>query len=680
MQYTTNYNLPKAELTDAPPDITFVGEGFDLVDEALKEHDDSFAWHADRKNELQESINVLAEQIATKTWTPFCVNSGALDSNGKPALMGFANDVSLSTELAFVQPVLTSNGTMGGTAFAVTANENASGVYNLFGSSATGWTNNQAPTESAPAEITIYNPNALKLTSIDIQNGTYSDNVWSKMTLYGSNTNGSWTTISTHNNNIRTTNTWVSLGVNPNAYYKYYKISFTSNTANTNISIQKINLTGTYISTHTGGRVTFTGTVIATTAQGENFTANEIKDLDLSSVTASKVYIYLGRNGAPTYTAGVLHVSATTPTEFAAGDVWFKTLEPLAAYQYINSAWSEINLAPVGEVTMDGAGKITAVTTYPYNQNGYTVNVGTQATASTFGLVRTAGAEDETDCQCNDAAVTPENLYKLANYRLANTAYEVGDVVACPYHAELQLKCTTAGTTSAAALDTANVQAGNTITDGDAKWKVVQTNFEVVPIASGGTGATTAANARQNLGLGITAIPANSDLDDYTTVGKYSCWTTQDAQSLANNPMSDLTTGIVLEVISGNSNSNSLQIVYGTLVRGMYIRRCTNGSWNTWKNINNGIQSGYLANSGYVIFENSLVFAWKRATISDSGTLVSKPTSFTTYVAVAGQIQTMGADDLVASWATDKTTTTTDTFTGSKSEDNVVIFWVGYKS
>lgn len=473
MQYTTNYNLPKAELIDAPPDITFVGEGFDLVDEALKEHDDSFAWHADRKNELQESINVLAEQIATKTWTPFCVNSGALDSNGKPALMGFANDVSLSTELAFVQPVLTSNGTMGGTAFAVTANENASGVYNLFGSSATGWTNNQAPTESAPAEITIYNPNALKLTGIDIQNGAYSDNVWTEMTLYGSNTNGSWTTISTHNNNIRTTNTWGSLGVNPNAYYKYYKISFTSNAANTNISIQKIRLTGTYVSTHTGGRVTFTGTVIATTAQGENFTANEIKDLDLSSVTASKVYIYLGRNGAPTYTAGVLHVSATTPTEFAAGDVWFKTLEPLATYQYLNSAWNEINLAPVGEVDMDGTGKITAVTTYPYNQNGYTVNTGTQATTTTFGLVRTAGAEDETDCQCDDAAVTPENLYKLANFRLANTAYAVGDVVACPYHVEFLLKCTTAGTTSAEALDTANVQAGDMLTDGGVVWTVI---------------------------------------------------------------------------------------------------------------------------------------------------------------------------------------------------------------
>lgn len=473
MQYTTNYNLPKAEMTDAPPDITFVGEGFDIVDEALKEHDDSFVWHADRKNELQESINALAEQLATKTWTPFCVNSGILDSNGKPALMSYANDVSTSTELAFVQPILTANGTMGGTAFAVTANQSTASAYAPFSTGTGGITSVGEPTAAAPFEITIYNPVAVKLSDISMQNPASSNNVWSSVILYGSNSNGAWTEISRHNNGLRTANQWGSIGVNPNAYYKYYKLSFTSNTANAVINIQKINLSGTYISTHTGGRVTFTGTVIATTAQGENFTADEIKNLDLSSVTANKVYIYLGRNGAPTYTAGALHISPTTPTEFAAGDVWFKTLEPLAAYQYLNSAWSEINLAPVGEVTMDGAGKITAVTTYPYNQNGYTVNVGTQATASTFGLVRTAGAEDETDCQCDDAAVTPENLYKLANYRLANTAYAVGDVVACPYHVEFLLKCTTAGTTSAGALNTTEATAGQVLADGGAQWTVI---------------------------------------------------------------------------------------------------------------------------------------------------------------------------------------------------------------
>ena len=474
MKYTTNYNLPKAELTDAPPDISFVGDGFDKVDEALTGHDDLFVWQADRNNEFQEGINALAQQIAKKTWAPFCINSGALDSNGAPALLSYANDVSTSTELAFVQPVLTSNGTMGGSSFAVSANESNSTAYNVFGNTSNGWDNSQAPTESKPAEITIYNPNPLKITGINLQNSYNSANVWSKMTLLGSNTGNDWVTISTHNNSIRTANTWVSAGVTSNSYYKYYKFSFTSNTSNTYIQIQKISISGTYISTHTGGRVVFNGNIIATTAQGENFTASEINDLDVSKLTANKVYVYIGRNGTPTYTAGNLHTSPTTPTGATSGDVWFKTLEPLASYHYFSGAWHEINFVPVGEITMDGAGKITGVSTYPYNQNGYTVNTRTTATASTFGLVRTAAPEDETDCQCNDAALTPGNLYKLADFRLANTAYAVGDIVGVPYHAELLMQCTNAGTTGADALDTTAVKTGDIVVDGGVGWKVIK--------------------------------------------------------------------------------------------------------------------------------------------------------------------------------------------------------------
>ena len=473
MKYTTNYNLPKAELTDAPPDISFVGDGFDKVDEALTGHDDLFVWQADRNNEFQEGINALAQQIAKKTWAPFCINSGALDSNGAPALLSYANDVSTSTELAFVQPVLTSNGTMGGSSFAVSANESNSTAYNVFGNTSNGWDNSQAPTESKPAEITIYNPNPLKITGINLQNSYNSANVWSKMTLLGSNNGNDWVTISTHNNSIRTANTWVSAGVTSNSYYKYYKFSFTSNTSNTYIQIQKISISGTYISTHTGGRVVFNGNIIATTAQGENFTASEINDLDVSKLTANKVYVYIGRNGTPTYTAGNLHTSPTTPTGATSGDVWFKTLEPLASYHYFSGAWHEINFVPVGEITMDGAGKITGVSTYPYNQNGYTVNTRTTATASTFGLVRTAAPEDETDCQCNDAALTPGNLYKLADFRLANTAYAVDDIVGVPYHAELLMQCTNAGTTGADALDTTAVKAGDDVVDGGVGWKVI---------------------------------------------------------------------------------------------------------------------------------------------------------------------------------------------------------------
>ena len=95
------------------------------------------------------------------------------------------------------------------------------------------------------------------------------------------------------------------------------------------------------------------------------------------------------------------------------------------------------------------------------------------ASAATFGLIRTTSVEDEQNCQCDDAAVTPESLYKLSDYRRANTAYQVGDVVACPYHVEFLLKCTQAGKTSDGALDTTNVTKGQVLTDGGVKWTVV---------------------------------------------------------------------------------------------------------------------------------------------------------------------------------------------------------------
>ena len=69
-------------------------------------------------------------------------------------------------------------------------------------------------------------------------------------------------------------------------------------------------------------------------------------------------------------------------------------------------------------------------------------------------------------------ALAPANVYKLCNFRIISTAYEVGDVVACAYHADLQLKCTQAGTTSADPLDTSTATAGAEIIDGGVKWLV----------------------------------------------------------------------------------------------------------------------------------------------------------------------------------------------------------------
>lgn len=84
-------------------------------------------------------------------------------------------------------------------------------------------------------------------------------------------------------------------------------------------------------------------------------------------------------------------------------------------------------------------------------------------------------------------------------------------------------------------------------------------------------------------GLPVTHIPADSNLDDYTETGVYTCWLTDNAKSLTNNPMSEKSTGIILDVTE--DGNNIFQKIYGTLVPGMYTRRRNNGSWNEWKKL-----------------------------------------------------------------------------------------------
>lgn len=94
------------------------------------------------------------------------------------------------------------------------------------------------------------------------------------------------------------------------------------------------------------------------------------------------------------------------------------------------------------------------------------------ATTEVYGLVKLASEADELNPKAAGAALAPANVFKLCNFRLINHAYSEGDVVACAYHADLQLKCTKAGTTSGETLDTSDAEAGQVIQDGTCQWTV----------------------------------------------------------------------------------------------------------------------------------------------------------------------------------------------------------------
>lgn len=102
-----------------------------------------------------------------------------------------------------------------------------------------------------------------------------------------------------------------------------------------------------------------------------------------------------------------------------------------------------------------------------------------------------------------DMPVTRENCVEGLG-RIRGTAYSVGDVALCAGSQSLQLICTASGTTSTNELDITYKAVGDTITDGTVTWVVAKRNYfntsGALPIANGGTGATTASQACANIG------------------------------------------------------------------------------------------------------------------------------------------------------------------------------------
>lgn len=94
------------------------------------------------------------------------------------------------------------------------------------------------------------------------------------------------------------------------------------------------------------------------------------------------------------------------------------------------------------------------------------------ATTSEYGLVKLADTTAALLPTDPLATVNVPLLYELADYRRLNTAYNVGDRVACAFQFDFYLECTRAGTTGSETLDTRSVTHGQTINDGSVIWTV----------------------------------------------------------------------------------------------------------------------------------------------------------------------------------------------------------------
>lgn len=116
--------------------------------------------------------------------------------------------------------------------------------------------------------------------------------------------------------------------------------------------------------------------------------------------------------------------------------------------------------------------------------------------------------------------------------------------------------------------------------------RINEVSSRIQPIALGGTGATKAYEATQNiksLYLGaITTLPTGSNLDDYTTDGTYDIGASVSAD-IKNAPVTGSTYKLIVMHIVASSLTQQIAIVPGK--NSLFMRNCSSGTWSAWTKI-----------------------------------------------------------------------------------------------
>lgn len=154
--------------------------------------------------------------------------------------------------VAFSNPVLTADGTLGGDSFAVSASSVAMSGYEAwraFSSDASKAYSSGVNPSTTNVTYTMYNPIPLKVSRITFVNvpAAYASSSPKNFTVQGSNDNSAWTTLGTYRNTNNTNGAEWFVDISTDTAYKYYRIVMTSaNTSQAYVNIGKIRLAATY--------------------------------------------------------------------------------------------------------------------------------------------------------------------------------------------------------------------------------------------------------------------------------------------------------------------------------------------------------------------------------------------------------------------------------------------------
>lgn len=416
------------------------------------------------KTNLQEILDEIYAPAVESKLPPFAINAGNVDVNGNADILYYG--AGGTVEENWVQPNISSNGTLGVDDFAcslTTSSGATTTVFRMFdGNSNTSFSSSELITR-----VVVYIKGGIKCTGFSFS-ATPANARLTNVKIYGGTTSTFSQATLLHTLPAPLSATTSTTFTNNNVYEYYWFEYENSRYATTPVSMVQLDLVGTKVVTTAPTKINYRGAITATTGDKTQFILYNIQETDISSLPNGIYNVFIGADDTKDILNAPIHTQELPPLG-SIGAVWFKNLAPTGAFQWDGESWVKYDKVPIGTVTVNN-GSITEVTTFPFN---YTQFNGMIATTQTFGLLRVSSPEDEIDCNCTDATITPKSLYDINELRKANTSYSLGDSVACAYHHNLYLYCVKAGTTSNEALNTSGeLTVGQQITDGAVTWKV----------------------------------------------------------------------------------------------------------------------------------------------------------------------------------------------------------------
>lgn len=300
---------------------------------------------------------------------------GNIDYNNKLDIL-FAPGLEDVTAIPFVQPIVTVDGGLGGSKFAVSSDKLVN-VYRAFNQNASTYLDNAGV--PLPARIFMFNPNPVKCSTIDFTTlAGYTNRTIKNYAVFGSYDGIEYVQIASGQNPG-----WYpySIPVHSEDFYKYFALDILSTFEGSYLGVPSITLQGleqigastaTVLHFKSGGPYS---SLVAKTTQGKIFTHNYLEPVDMAGKPDGKYNFGLSPDGVE-FTGKFLGAHYAHPVSASEGDYYYNPMLQ-DAFRFTDGIWvGGYEAVPLGSTVMKN-GVIAEIETFPLNQNGYNVNMKT---------------------------------------------------------------------------------------------------------------------------------------------------------------------------------------------------------------------------------------------------------------------------------------------------------------